>query len=35
MVRFWNRIINLDPQLLPRKVLEWDIHCNGIHGVRI
>ncbi len=26
MVRFWNRIINLDPQRLPRKVLEWDIH---------
>ncbi len=29
MVCFWNRIINLDPQRLPRKVLEWDIHCNG------
>ncbi len=29
MIRFWNRIINLHPQLLPRKVLEWDIHCNG------
>ncbi len=29
MVRIWNRIINLDPQCLPRKVLEWDIYCNG------
>ncbi len=29
MVRFWNRIINIYPQHLPRKVLEWDIHCNG------
>ncbi len=29
MVRFCNRIINLDPQCLPRKVLEWDIHCDG------
>ncbi len=29
MVRIWNRNINLDPQCLPRKVLEWDIHFNG------
>ncbi len=29
MVCFWTRIITLDPQRLPRKVLEWDMHCNG------
>ncbi len=29
IVHFWNRIISLDPQCLPIKVLEWDIHFNG------
>ncbi len=29
MVCLWNIIINLDPQRLHIKVLEWEIHCNG------
>lgn len=29
MVRFWNRIVNLDENRLPRKILDWDIRHPG------